>query len=103
MNYIRRNLKDILIFPKSILKELGIASLNLAKSKPALIKKLAEFDFQVLSHLQELTMDLQVKGLIKACDAKVLSEVVYSAMMFEFVLYVYEKDRKKRDSVQQHY
>lgn len=95
MNFIKCNLKDIMIFPKGILKELGIASLNLAKSKPALIKKLAEFDFQVLGHLQELTEDLQGKGFIVPCDGKVLSDVIYSAMMLEFILYVYEKDRKK--------
>lgn len=92
MEFIEKSLKNILILPKRILVELCMALVNTAKSKPGLLKKMAAIDFRFMDQTVDLIKKLQQKGFIKPCDTKVFSETIYSAVMFEVMLYVYEKE-----------
>ncbi len=60
-----------------------------------MIKKLADLDFKFIDQMTEIIEDLQVKKLILPCDAQVLSEIIYSSLMVELLLYLYEKDVPK--------
>ncbi len=93
MELIEKTGKKILILPKRVLIEMGAVMINVTKSKPNLLKKMAEIDFKFMDQVYEIIIKLQETGAIKPCDARILSESVYSAFMYEFMMYVYEKER----------
>ena len=93
MDLIEKTGKKILILPKRVLIEMGAVMINVTKSKPNLLKKMAEIDFKFMDQVYEIIIKLQETGAIKPCNARLLSESVYSAFMYEFMMYVYEKER----------
>lgn len=93
MKFIEKSMKSIMILPKRILTELGIALMHTAKAKPDLIKKLADIDFRFMDQTNEIIRKLQQQGIVKPCDTRVFSEAVYSVLIFEFLMYIYEKER----------
>lgn len=94
-NFFYKNLKPVIILPKMLLRELGIASLNIMKKRPMLFKKLADLDYKMLDKLHDLIEELQINGLINTCNSESLSEIIYSILMFEILIYSYEDDRSK--------
>lgn len=95
-DFIVNYLKRILFIPKNILKEVMIASLNLAKKKPNLMKKLAEMDLKFIDDFEKKLKELKEKNYIEEnCDVKQLSEIIFGFIAFEVTMYLYEKDRKK--------
>lgn len=93
MAFVEKSLGKLLVLPKRILIELSIALLNTAKLKPDLIKKLAAIDFKFMDQTSDIIQGFQKKGIINECDTKVFSEAVYSVLLFELIMYVYEKER----------
>lgn len=93
MEFIEKSLKTIIVLPKRILVELAIALMNMGKSKPDLVKKMAAIDFKFMDQTIVIIEKLQHQGIINPCDTKVFSEAIYSACMFEILMYVYEKER----------
>lgn len=98
MEFIDKSLRKILFLPKRILIELSIALFNAAKSNPYLVKKMAAIDFNFMNQVNEIIEKLQKQGLIKPCNPKVFSEAIYSVLMFEIMMYVYEKERSVETS-----
>jgi AcrR family transcriptional regulator len=85
----------LLILPKKILYEMMIASIKLAKSKPEFFHKMARMDFKYMQEIATYFDKLIEKGILIDVDTRKLSEIVYGIIMFQFVLYFYEKERSK--------
>lgn len=100
MDLVEKTMKKIVILPKKVLIEIGIATMNVAKSKPELIKKLAEIDFKFIEQVHDIVEKLIAQGALKPCDPTIFSESVYSVLMFEFIMYIYEKDKSLDDAMQ---
>ncbi len=95
MTHISKVLSKVTLLPKKVLVELSIILLTKGKKQPSMIKKLADLDFKFIDQMTEIIVDLQDKKLILECDAKVMSEIIYSSLMVELLLYLYEKDVTK--------
>jgi len=93
--FLYSNFKSFIKMPKKLLRDMAGATVSIAKKKPQLFKSMAEMDYKMLVQLEALLIKLNDKGLLKSCDFKVLAECIYSVLMFEFLLYVYENDRSK--------
>jgi hypothetical protein len=87
--------KIMLRLPKRILTELMIASIKMAKKKPDQFKRFVELDFKYIEQTSLMLSDLQKRNLLKQVDTKELSESIYSVLMFEFIMYLYDSSIKK--------
>lgn len=95
--YLIKNMERFLTIPKKLLREIFGALISLAKKKVRMIKKLAELDYKLLEELKVLIAELVEKKILVECDPSVMAEAIYSVLMFEFALYVYEENRTKED------
>ena len=86
-------ISKIIKVPKIILKELAIAGLKMAKTNPKRFEKMAELDFKYMKELESYINILQDKHVLMKANAKTLSELVYSALVYELLMYLYDKDR----------
>ncbi len=90
-------MKPMMNLPKNVLKELAYASVNVAKKMPNLIKKYVELDMELMKDIEEIFNNMQELGILKACDTKELSEIIYGSVAFELLMYVYEADIQKEE------
>lgn len=86
-------ISKIIKVPKIILKELAIAGLKMAKTNPKRFEKMAELDFKYMRELELYINKLKEKQVIADVNAKTLSELVYSALVYELLIYLYDKER----------
>lgn len=92
---IRRVLKNILRLPKKLLLQIFITLIKSNKSKPERLKRLVELDFKLIDYLETITKSFQTKGLMKNVDARQLAELIYSGILYEMMIYLYEKEYSK--------
>lgn len=90
-------MSKVILLPKKIILEMFLTISNATKKRPELLKKLADQDFKFLGELEKLTLLLQDSGMITSCDAKLLSENIFSVITYELLLYLYEKDMSKNE------
>jgi len=85
-----KTMKPLTKIPRRIIKEIFFASLAIAKKKPELIKRIAQLDYNLLEDLENIIAKLMQENRLKKGNAKMLSEIVYSAAVVEVTLYIYE-------------
>lgn len=93
--FIMKNIKPFLLIPKKVLREIGFASLKIAKKKPGLMRKLADLDYKAMIELEKLLQNLISRNMFMECDSKTAAESIYSLVMFEALIYVYEDEISK--------
>lgn len=93
--FIYSNIKSFVIMPKKLLRDMAGVTVSIAKKRPQLLRSMADLDYKMLEQLEALLVKLNNKGLLKSCDFNVVAECIYSVLMFEFVIYVYENERNK--------
>ncbi|MEN8907161.1 MAG: TetR/AcrR family transcriptional regulator [Clostridiales bacterium] len=96
-DFLNKNFKFLYMLPKGMLRDLGVAFLNIAKKSPKIVSKFAALDYKMMDFLCELIKDLQQKKLIIDCDARALTETIYSVVTFEFLIYIYEDVKTKEE------
>lgn len=94
---VRNVTGKMLKLPKKMLLEIFITTISISKKNPTMIKKLASLDFQFLEEVMKVTDELVEKGYLKPVDSKLLSESLFSILMYEMVLFFYEKDLTLED------
>ena len=92
IKYYQKVCKPILKLPKKIMLDVFLAIFKASKTAPNMIKHFASIDFKFIDVLEDMSKELQAKNLIKACDARLLAESLYSDVMFGFVIYSYDQD-----------
>jgi len=85
----------ILKLPKGILGELAIASIKMAKNKPDRFKKLMMYDMNFMEDIAVYIKQLIIKGILNEVDEKHFSEMIFSFIGYELLLYMYENDLTK--------
>ncbi len=94
-DFLYTSFKTFAVMPKRMMRDLSLAMVTIAKKKPSLIKSLADLDYKLLEDLRILLAKMLDKGLIKDCDVDLAADTIYSSLMFELLIYVYENDRPK--------
>ncbi len=95
-DYSINTIDKMLKMPKKLLLEIVYAMMGAAKKKPEMIRKLIELDFKFIEYLTELIQELMNKNLMKNDDARVVAEMIYSFLIYEVIIYLYEKDFEKQ-------
>ena len=85
----------VLKLPKGILGELTIASIKMAKKKPDRFKKLMMYDINFMEDIAEYIKQLIFNRILKDVDEKQFSEMIFSFIGFELLLYLYDKEITK--------
>ncbi|WP_202707196.1 TetR/AcrR family transcriptional regulator [Sporosalibacterium faouarense] len=92
-NIIYKYVKKLDLFSKKIMRELLLASLNSFKSNPNFLHKLVSLDYKIMLKLKDLLNDLKDKRVLdEDFDTKEAIELIYSALFFEYALYIYSED-----------
>lgn len=99
-NHLYSLVNIMLRLPKRILTELMIASVKMAKKRPERFRKFIELDFKYINQTKVLLDDLKNRQMLIDIDTKELSETIYSVVMFEFIMYLYDESVKKQDMLQ---
>jgi len=94
-DFLYKSFKTFAVMPKRMMRDLSLAMVTIAKKKPSMVKSLADLDYKLLEDLKKLLSKMLDKGLIKECDVSLAADIIYSSMMFELLLFVYESDRPK--------
>lgn len=94
-DFLYTSFKTFAVMPKRMMRDLSLAMVTIARKKPSLIKSLADLDYKLLEDLRILLAKMLDKGLIKDCDVDLAADTIYSSLMFELLIYVYENDRPK--------
>lgn len=83
-------------FSKKLARELLSAMAGFARKKNSIFDKLLEEDLKLIEKLKELIEDIMAEGIIAGDnDPEALSELVYSAFMFEYLMYLYVEETSK--------
>jgi len=85
----------ILKLPRGILGEMAIASVKMAKNKPERFKKLMMYDFQIIEDIAGYIKQLKEHNLLDEVDEKMFSEMIFSFIGYELLLYMYDSSVKK--------
>lgn len=93
--YLLKASNRIVVLPKKVTLEFFLAILHKLRRKPEQIMKYAEMDLRFIDEMESLTKKLIECGMIIDCNARDLSELVYSTVLFELFIYLYEKNMKK--------
>jgi len=88
---IYRTMKPLAKMPRKIIKEIFTASITLAKRKPELMKKIVQLDYKLIEDMEGIIKRLIDEKRLKECDPKVFSEIFYSIVVVEVVIYLYEE------------
>lgn len=90
-NHMYKSIGIMFKMPRLILSEIAVASIKLAKKNPTRFKKLVELDFKYMTELSEYFDQLIEKQIMHKTDTKALSEIIYSVIAYELLLYIYDK------------
>lgn len=96
-NRFKRSVGMILKLPRGVLGEMAIASVKMAKKKPDRFRKLMEYDMQFIEEVRQYIEKLIEIGILVNVDSKQFSEMVFSIIGFELLLYMYDTSIDKKD------
>lgn len=86
----------VLKLPRGILGEMTIASVKMAKNKPDRFKKLMMYDFQFIEDIADYIHELKEHNLLMDVNEKHFSEMIFSFIGYELLLYMYDKTINKK-------
>lgn len=85
----------ILKIPRGIMGELTIATVRMAKKHPDRFRKLAQYDFMFMDKITEYVKRLIDAKIMEPVDKKQFSEIIFSIIAFELLMYIYDHNIKK--------
>lgn len=95
MNFIKKVTNKVLLLPKKMLLEIGTTIMNASRKKPGMIQKLAAIDFKYIDELEKVCKELVDKKILKPCQTRWLAESIFSILMYEIMIYLYDKEMTK--------
>ena len=98
-NHFEKTVGMMMKIPRGIMGELAIASVRMAKRKPEKFKKLVAYDFQFIDEIGEYIKRLIENNVLDDVDSNLLSEILFSVIGYEFLLYVYDPSVIREDMV----
>jgi AcrR family transcriptional regulator len=85
----------VLKLPRGILGELTIASVKMVKKKPERFKKLMMYDMNFMEDIAVYIEQLIQHGILIEVNERQFSEMIFSFIGFELLLYMYDKEVTK--------
>ncbi len=99
-DYVQKLYSPVLKIPKFIMKEMIQVFFSMGKKNFARIERLASIDFKYMAMTEDYIERLIQEGLILPdTDAKLLSESIYSAIFYEFSMFVYYEKATKEELI----
>ena len=95
ISYLHKTFDFFLKIPKSLMMELIIAMIKMAKNHPDRFKKLLENDIVFMDQMNDYVALLQEKQFISQVDTRHYAEIIMGIISFEFMMYFYENTRTK--------
>ena len=90
LSHFQKVLGFVLKIPRGIMGELTIASIKMAKKHPDRFKRLAQYDFQFMDEISHYIKRLVETGIIEPVNEKQMSEIIFGAIAYELLMYVYD-------------
>ncbi len=88
-NYLVQLYNPVFDWSKSMISELSIALISLARKSPDSFKAMTEIDFKYIAKCKELLDELKENGLfIEETDTQELTENILSTFLFEIIIFV---------------
>ncbi len=95
LSHIQTVLGFVFKVPRSIIGELTIATVRMAKKHPARFKRLAQYDFEFMDQITHYIKRLVDKNIIECVDERQMAEIIFSAIAYELLMYVYDHNINK--------
>jgi len=95
MEYLFKTMSIALKLPRRIMVEMLIQGAKMANKNPERFKRMAEMDFKSMKEIETYLFRLKEKNILKEVDEAQLSEIVFSLVVYELMLYLYDKSIKK--------
>ncbi|MFZ5354573.1 MAG: TetR/AcrR family transcriptional regulator [Bacillota bacterium] len=91
--FVEGYLKKFSFFNKKFMLDIVTAMMKVSKYNSAFIKKIASMDFTFIEHLKKYLEELKSKKLLSQdTDPKLLSEIIYSAILYEVIIVLLDND-----------
>lgn len=90
----------MLKLPRGVMGELAIASVRMAKRKPERFKRLMAYDFQFIDEIGKYIKRLIESNILDDVDSVAFSEMIFSIMGFELLLYMYDMNVSKIELIE---
>lgn len=101
-NYLTKRLEGFSLLEKKLFRELIVASLNAYQSKPEFLQSLMQLDFMFIEELVELLKEIRRLGkLPDNFEVEIAAELIYSSVMFETLIYLYQEERSLEEVLEQ--
>ncbi|MGE6203909.1 TetR/AcrR family transcriptional regulator [Guptibacillus hwajinpoensis] len=101
-NYLTKRLEGFSLLEKKLFQELIVASLNAYQSKPEFLQSLMQLDFMFIEELVELLKEVRRLGkLPDNFEVEIAAELIYSSVMFETLIYLYQEERSLEEVLEQ--
>lgn len=91
--HLRKTTKLVLKLPRPLLVELMISSIKMAKKRPKQFARFVEVDLRYMREIQVLLDRMIEAGLLQEMDTAQFSELIYSAVAYEFLMYLYDGNK----------
>ena len=92
-----KNMKMYLQMPKRILRETIILIISMMSKGNHLLSKIMDLDFEFIEELDGLIEMLIEQKLVLPCNTRYMSESIYSSLMYDYMLYVFNKKTTKEE------
>ncbi|MDQ2086242.1 TetR/AcrR family transcriptional regulator [Herbivorax sp. ANBcel31] len=94
LSYGMIHIKKVMNFNKNILKDLVVAAFGMYKKNPKLFRKLIDMDYKMMDKFALMINSLKDKNILShEVNTKDVVELIYSAMAYEFFIYLFEDDK----------
>ncbi|TYQ18002.1 UNVERIFIED_CONTAM: TetR family transcriptional regulator [Acetivibrio alkalicellulosi] len=94
LSYGMSHIGKIMNFSKNILKDLTVAAFGMYKKNPRLFRKMIDMDYKMMDKFSLLINQLKEKNVLSHdINTKDAVELIYSAMSYEFLIYLFEDDK----------
>lgn len=101
-NYLTKRLEGFSLLEKKLFRELIVASLNAYQSKPEFLQSLMQLDFMFIEELVDLLKEIRRIGkLPDNFEIEIAAELIYSSVMFETLIYLYQEERSLQEVLEQ--
>ncbi|MGA9286986.1 MAG: helix-turn-helix domain-containing protein, partial [Anaerobacillus sp.] len=97
-HYLTDRLHGFSLLEKKLFRELIVASVNAFQSRPEFMRSLMQLDFMFIDELTELLTEVKrLRKLPESFEVEIAAEVIYSSVMFETLVYLYQEERDLED------
>ena len=92
-----KNMKIYLQMPKGLLRETILLIISTMSKGNRLLSKIMDLDFDFIEELDGVLAILVEQKLLLACNTRYLSESIYSSLMYDYMLFVFNQNTTKED------